>query len=109
MNTSGYDLDVKFSPGNKMPVPTKAILSSEILGISITMISLMIIFSPFATSNSINFDQWEFSEFMTSLINSEQSIMAGDSKIITKIIDGKPYSITVKLVVEQKINPISTY
>ena len=110
MNIHGYDLDVKLSnSGNKIHVPAKAIAPSEILGISIMIISLMIIFSPLTTNNSIIFDQWGFSEFMTSLINPEQSTIDGDSKIITKIIDGKPHSITVKLVIEQKVNHLSSY
>ncbi len=110
MNTYNCDLDLKLSgSGNKIPVSAKVISSSEILGISIMIISLIIIFAPLTPDNSINFDQWGFSKDIDGLINSEQSIINGNSKIITKNINGKPHSITVKLVIEQKMSPVNTY
>ncbi len=79
---------------------------TDMLGLSITIISCLIILTPLTISeSSLN----ELKDFTMNLIDFDETQMDSDSKTTTIFIDGKAHTITVKLIIEQKIESTNIY
>jgi len=106
MSYSSIDLKNNLESLNISEKARMVISSPDMLGLSITMISIMIILTPLIVNE---YDVYGLKDFSMNLIDFENPDSKNESKTITTVIDGKSHNITVKLIVEQKAKYPNSY